>query len=581
MKIRLLIPMIVFLASVFSPAMAENQGNMMWPGFEAFSFDRPQYYYNVNGHDYTQEEIGTIVEDFYEAGFAGIMLELEWEYHADFPGLGRGWYGPTNGDSIISQYFMDDKVTGYFITAARQYGLKISIIVSSLNDRVGTNEDGFTDPFNPIYPWWIYPNEKAFDLFKRKVDIIAALDVDAIVIDFASTPHKATTYSDTVYAVLELTDSQIDYLKANYPEIEVYVAVNPTYRDGLALDGERVKMHGGKVLHWENHDDRSILGVESSDEGYFIYPVHPGFWWNMGLTCPVEVAQELVYGTDASPAVVFLHTPLSHEDYLTYSIQGVIGPGLANQCPVLEPVDDLQVKEAELITIVADAMDADDESLTYHISDPRFGQDDNVFTWMPQEGDRGIYEVTISAADPYYCTDSQTAEITVTSILPYLFFLISPQGDTLADEVTLHWQESVGPNLEDTVLYCLCYSTSETFEAGSTTEICGLTNTVHTLTDIDFYSVFYWKVKAYDQRGSEIWSDQTYSFFPYRSMDANCDGGIGIEDVVYNINYLYRSGEPPCMTQVADYNCGGTTSLVDILCQINHLFKDGPISCCQ
>jgi hypothetical protein len=581
MKIRFLIPVIVFLTFVFSPAVAKNQESTMWPGFEAFSFDRPQYYYNVNGHDYTQEEIGTIVKDFHEAGFAGIMLEFEWEYNADFSGLGRGWYGPANGDSIISQYFKDGKVAEYFISAARQYGLKIAIIVSSLNDRIGTNQDGFTNPYNSAYPWWIYPNEKAFDLFKRKVDIIATLDVDAIVIDFASTPYKATTYNDTVYAVLELTDNEIDYIKAYYPGVGVYVAVNPTYRDGLALDGERVKMQGGKVLHWENHDNRYTLGVESSDEGYFIYPVHPGFWWNVGLTCPVELAQELVYDTDASPAVVFLHTPISHDDYLAYSIQGVIGPGLENQCPVLEPIDDLQVKETELITIVANGMDVDDESLTYHISDPRFEQNNNLFTWRPEEGDRGIYDVTISVTDPYYCIDSQTATITVTSILPYFFFLISPHGDTLADEVTLHWQESIGPYPEDTMLYCLCYSTSETFDAGSTTEICGLPNTSYTLTDVDFYSTYYWRVRAYDQRGLGTWSDQIYSFLPYRSMDASCDGRITIEDVVYNINYLYRGGKPHCIIQVSDYNCSTTMTLVDILCQINHLFREGPVSCCQ
>jgi len=190
-----------------------------------------------------------------------------------------------------------------------------------------------------------------------------------------------------VYAVLELTDDEIDYIKTNYPQIEVYVAVNPTYRDGLALDEDRVKMHGAKALHWENHDWMYTLGSESSDEGYFIYPVHPTFWWNVGSTCPVHVAQELVYNTHASPAVVFLHTPLTHDDYVSYSIQAVIGPGLENQCPVLEPIDDIAVKETELITIVANGMDVDNDSLTHYISDPRFDQDYNTFTWRPEEGD--------------------------------------------------------------------------------------------------------------------------------------------------------------------------------------------------
>lgn len=579
MKLKSLVLMIVFLTFVSSSALARNPENMTQPRFEAFSFDRPQYYYNVNGHDYTKEEIDTIVMDFYEAGFAGIMLEFEWEYNADYQGLGRGWYGPTNGDSILSQYLKDDKVTEYFISAAKSYGLKISIIISSLNDRIGTNEDGYTDPF-PLCSWWIYPNHKAFDLFKRKVDIIATLDVDAIVIDFASTPYTATTYDDTVNAVLELTDNQIDYVKSNYPELEVYVAVNPTYRDGLALNKDRVKMHGGKVLHWENHDYKYILGAESSDEGYFIYPVHPNSWWHVGMWTSADLATVLVYNTDASPAVVFLHTPLSHDNYVDYSIQGVIGPGLENHSPVLEPIEDIEVKETEPITIVAHATDVDNDSLTYHITDPRFEQDHNIFTWQPKEGDRGIYEVTIVVTDPYYWADSQTVRITVTSFQPYSFFLISPDGDTLADEIALYWQESFGINPEDTVLYCLYYGTSETFDPDSTTEVCGLTNTSFIITNIDCYSTYYWKVKAYNQKQLETWSDQTCSFFPYLSMDVNCDGQQNIVDVICKLNFLFNNAEPPCMVQVADHNCDGRIDILDVSCQIKYIFKSGAKLCC-
>jgi hypothetical protein len=578
MKFRYLVLLTILVGFMCAPAVAADQ-EAMWAGFEAFSFDRPQYYYNVKGHDYTEEEIDSMVRDFHETGFSGIMLEFEYEYNSYFQGLGRGWYAPTNGDSIISQYFKDDKVTEYFISAAKKYGLKVSVIVSSLNDRIGTNDDGFTEPYSSNYPWWIYPDEKAFDLFKRKVDIIASLDVDAVVIDFASTPDKKTAYNDTVYAVLELTDSQIDYIKANYPGLEVYVAVNPTYRDGVALDKERVKTRGAKALHWENHDYGSILGVESSDEGYFIYPVHPSFWWYVGLSCPVNLAKDLVYGTNSSPAVVFLHTPLTHQAYLNYSLEGVIGPGLKNHCPVLEPIPNIEVKETQLVTIVASATDPDNDSLTFHIDDPRFDNHDEIFTWLPQEGDRGIYDVMVSAADPYCCADSQSVEITVTSILPDYFFLISPDGDTLGDEVNFHWQESVSSDPEQGVTYCLCYSTSETFDPGSTTEICGLTTTSYTLPDVDFYSTYYWKVKAHNGHGSETWSDQTWSFFPYRRMDANCDGEANIQDLVYNINYLYLEGEAPCITQVSDNNCSGIITMIDILCQINYLFKGDPPGC--
>jgi hypothetical protein len=579
MKFKSIVLAIIFSCLMWGTALADNQ-DVMWLGFEVFSFDRPQYFYNVNGHDYTQAEVDSMVKDFQEAGFSGVMLELEWEYNKHFTGLGRGWYGPTNGDSIINQYFKDEKVTQYFIASAKNYGLKISIIVSSLNDRIGTNDDGFTDPYNSTYPWWIYPNEKAFDLFKRKVDIIASLGVDDIVIDFASTPHKLTDYNDTAYAVLDLTDNQIDYIKTNYPEIEVYVAVNPTYRDGVALDGERVKMHGGKLLHWENHDYRFILGVESSDEGYFIYPVHPSFWWNVGITCPIDLAQELVYNTDASPAIVFLHTPLTHDDYVSYAIQGVIGPGLANQYPVLQPLDDITVKEVDAVNIVVNVVDPDDDILTLWISDPRFSLNGNVFTWQTQEGDRGIYDLTIIVTDPYYCSDTQDVTVTVNSLKPYNFYLISPDGDTLPNEITFSWQESVGPDSLDNVFYCLSYGTSSTFHPDSTTEVSGLINTSYTLTDVDLYTTHYWKVKAYTQDGVEVFSDQACNFLAYQSMDVNCDNNIGIQDVVYLVNFLYNDGVSPCIPQVADNNCSKNPSISDVICMIMYLFRDGPVNCC-
>ncbi len=269
-----------------------------------------------------------------------------------------------------------------------------------------------------------------------------------------------------------------------------------------------------------------------------------------------------------------------HDNYINYSIQGVIGPGLANQCPLLQPLDDITVKETETINIVVNFSDADDDSLTFWISDPRFSLNGNIFTWQTQEGDRGIYDLTIKVTDPYYCSDSQDVRITVNSLQPYNFFLISPDGDTLADEVTFSWQESAGTDPQDDIFYCLFYSTSSAFDPDSTNEISGLINTSYTVTDVDLYTPYYWKVKAYTQSGVEVFSDQTFSFFTYQSMDVNCDNKINIQDVVYMVNYLYNDGKPPCISQVADNNCTQNPSVSDVICIVQYLFRDGPVSCC-
>ncbi len=454
----------------------------MRPGFEAYTFDRPQYYYNVNGWDYTQTEIDSIVMDFHEAGFTGLMLEFEYEYNPDYEGLGMGWYGPTNGDTVLSRYFKDDKISQYLISAAKSCGLKVSIIISSLCDRIGSNEDGCTDPFSSIIPDWIYPNQKAFNLFKRKVDAVATLDVDGVVIDFARTPYFATNYSDTVIAVLNLTDSEINYIRSNYPDVDVSVAVNPTYRGGVSQNTFRIKIRGAWVLHWENHDNQYTLGVESMDEGYFVYPVKPNFWWNMGAWTPVGLAEILVYGTSSSPAVVFLHTPLSHDDYLAYSAQGIIGPGIKNRCPVLQPVDNVGIQEGSLVMIELEATDQENDSLTYHISDPRFDQDYNIFTWQTQNGDTGSYNVVVKVCD-CFCEDSQLVEVVITSLS---CGDINNDGQmVIADAVYL-------------INYLYNYGPAPGCQPVS------------------------------------------------RCADMNLDGRISISDVIYLINYLFRDGPLPC-----------------------------------
>ena len=163
---------------------------------------------------------------------------------------------------------------------------------------------------------------------------------------------------------------------------------------------------------------------------------------------------------------------------------------------------------------------------------------------------------------------------------PNPFSLISPQTDTLADTITLIWNQSTDPDPEDTVKYCAYYSISEIFHPDSTREICDLTDTSCIITDPNFYSVSYWKVKAYDQGGLETWSDQVFTFFAYISGDVNCDGISDIVDVVYKINYVLKGGSAPCILQAADHTCDGEITIADIVCEINYVLKGGPKNCC-
>lgn len=62
--------------------------------------------------------------------------------------------------------------------------------------------------------------------------------------------------------------------------------------------------------------------------------------------------------------------------------------------------------------------------------------------------------------------------------------------------------------------------------------------------------------------------------------DANGDGEVTVSDVVYEINYVLKSGLPPRPPQAGDVNCDNIDDIQDIMYKINYLFKNGPPPCC-
>ena len=57
--------------------------------------------------------------------------------------------------------------------------------------------------------------------------------------------------------------------------------------------------------------------------------------------------------------------------------------------------------------------------------------------------------------------------------------------------------------------------------------------------------------------------------------DANGDGTINIGDVMYMVNYLYRSGPYPASFEAGDANCDGVHGILDVLILVNFLYKGG------
>lgn len=61
----------------------------------------------------------------------------------------------------------------------------------------------------------------------------------------------------------------------------------------------------------------------------------------------------------------------------------------------------------------------------------------------------------------------------------------------------------------------------------------------------------------------------------FTAGDANADGSVGLVDVVFLINYMFKAGSEPLMA-FSDANADGDVGLVDIVYLIGYLFKAGP-----
>jgi outer membrane protein assembly factor BamB len=65
----------------------------------------------------------------------------------------------------------------------------------------------------------------------------------------------------------------------------------------------------------------------------------------------------------------------------------------------------------------------------------------------------------------------------------------------------------------------------------------------------------------------------------YQRGDANGDGVINVADVVYLVNFLYRSGDPPAPMDAGDANGDGIVNVADVVYLVNYLYRSGDPPC--
>jgi len=171
---------------------------------------------------------------------------------------------------------------------------------------------------------------------------------------------------------------------------------------------------------------------------------------------------------------------------------------------------------------------------------------------------------------------------------PLTFNLLSPFDSAVIynqDTLTLIWESAQDPDPGDEVIgYSLEYGTSFIFNPDSTLSIDSIGENSYTLDGLltgEPYIHYYWRVKAFDKSGFFTWSERNFNFelYAYLAGDANGDEVIEIGDVVFLINYLYKSGLMPTPLAAGDANCDGGIDISDVVYLINYLYKDGPDPC--
>ena len=70
-----------------------------------------------------------------------------------------------------------------------------------------------------------------------------------------------------------------------------------------------------------------------------------------------------------------------------------------NRKPLLEEVEDIMASENDRVIIELEAIDDDGDELSYEISDERFSQDGNSFTWKTTYDDAGEHTTIVSVSD--------------------------------------------------------------------------------------------------------------------------------------------------------------------------------------
>jgi len=167
-----------------------------------------------------------------------------------------------------------------------------------------------------------------------------------------------------------------------------------------------------------------------------------------------------------------------------------------------------------------------------------------------------------------------------TNVPPAPFSLIYPDGDTLAFPILFDWQDSQDPDPQDSVYYTLYLSETPDFSSPTMYDSLRMSEcTVDTLPVGKVLYSWYWRVRAFDTHGGEVWSSETFTFSieVYGCGDVNGDGVVTVADATYVVSHIYRNGPPPLGS--GDVNLDGRVTVADATYLITYIYRGGTPPC--
>jgi hypothetical protein len=207
-----------------------------------------------------------------------------------------------------------------------------------------------------------------------------------------------------------------------------------------------------------------------------------------------------------------------------------------------------------------------------------------------------FWRVKIVAGDSDSSDFSLAFRFTLDTQAPDVPALLSPPDDTLMSNTTpvFEWNwvtlllkevmELIKTNpIKAPIRYTLQYSLDTNF-INQVTMVDSIIQTSHTPADSQpldsCNNYYYWRVQAKDLAGNESgYQENPFRFLVYAPGMIDNDCLVGITDVVYLINYLFKSGPEPVLLEAVDVNCDDETTISDAVYLVNYLFKNGLAPC--